>query len=412
MKGVPIVDNMNNGRSLNELCDTIIWCMTVALMVSFSIFETNDMGKYVYLTLVLGIFALDVFKNRMKVSFRLNHYHLITMSFAIFVFLSSIWAIDRTYTMRRWSTTIETTLCMYIVYMHYQKAGTEDRLINVLKWSGYILALYSIAFYGFNNIRNAIALGDRVGNEFANINGIGMLASVSIVLTYSQIQAKKISFSMVFVIPAILMVVVSGSKKAFLELAGGVILLSMHRIVFLSKNPIKAVVKLVATVVMFVVAILIIAQLPFMKSVMGRMDTFLNLFTGSGSVDESTIRRVRFIQIGLEQFIKTPIGGIGIGNSPFIIGRDTYLHNNYIELLACGGLIGTLVFYVPYIWLMWKMITKTEKNETDFICLTLLILQLIMDFAQVSYFSKDTFFFMVLYSLNVQRRRPRMVIST
>ena len=136
-----------------------------------------------------------------------------------------------------------------------------------------------------------------------------------------------------------------------------------------------------------------------MKSVVSRMDIFLDMFSSGGTSDYSTLNRLEFIRIGIGQFIKTPILGIGIGNSPVIIGRETYLHSNYVELLACGGLLGTIVYYAPYFYLLKRFLRVREKDYSIKVAITMLITQLILDMAQVTYFSKETYIFLMLYCM-------------
>ena len=144
-------------------------------------------------------------------------------------------------------------------------------------------------------------------------------------------------------------------------------------------------------------------SIPAFRPVTERLLQTLNQFTGQGRVDESTMRRAWFIEIGLEQFFKTPIQGIGIGNSLFIIGRDTYLHNNYIEILACGGILGIVTFYSSYLCCFKRLMSGMKKyDEITVLCVTFFILQLLMDFMQVSYFAKDTYFYFMIFFLQVK----------
>ena len=173
-----------------------------------------------------------------------------------------------------------------------------------------------------------------------------------------------------------------------------------------SVKPIETVFKFFAVCLLSVAVVVIIWSIPTFSPVTERLSQTLNQFTGKGAVDESTVRRAWFIEIGLKQFLKTPIQGIGIGNSLFIIGRNTYLHNNYVEILACGGILGILTFYSSYLY-CGPTILKSIRNydEITVLCVTFFVLQLVMDFMQVSYFSKDTFFYFMIFFLQTKRLR-------
>lgn len=380
--------------------------LTTLWLVSFTVFETQSWGKYVYLGLSIVIFMLGAVKNHMKVLIRIEPLHLCTIAFLIFGFASMIWAIDGLYTVNRMSTVARTLICIFIVYTCYQKDDDATRLLDCVMWAGYIVALYAIKFYGLARIRSLVAAGNRIDNAFTNVNAIGMMASYSFVITFSKIANKHLTWGLILSLPALLMVVASGSRKAFIVLVVGVFFVYFAKTLSKSRNPIETIFKFVAVCFAGIAFIGIIWVIPAFKPITERMVQTINQFTGNGIVDESTIRRANFIRIGLEQFLKTPLLGIGIGNSLFLIGRNTYLHNNYVELLACGGMIGSICFYGSYIYcLKWLLRGLAKYDEISVLCCIFLVLQLIMDFMQVSYFSKDTYFYFMIFFLQAKRIR-------
>ena len=140
------------------------------------------------------------------------------------------------------------------------------------------------------------------------------------------------------------------------------------------------------------------STLPMFEGVMSRMESLTNLLKGSGKYDQSAWLRQRFIEIGMSQFYIHPIKGIGISSSGAILanlmGDDTYFHNNYVELLACGGLIGTVIYY-KYLFLFDKKILKNKHNKDVYynFCIILIILLLFMEYASVTYFLKHNILF-------------------
>lgn len=394
------------GKTKDSFIDKLIVTLTTFWLVSFTIFSTETWGKYIYLLLAIAIFMLGALKNGWKVCIAIEPFHLYTLLFLAYGFASYLWAIDGGYTKRRMSTVAQTLICMYLVYTYYRKDKNSNRLLDCVMWAGYIVALYAIYYYGLDRIRALVEAGDRIDNEFTNVNAIGMMAAYSLIITFSKLINKQRSLSFLFSLPALLMVIASGSRKAFIVLVFGTFFIYMARTVSRSSNPAETLFKFFAVCAVGIAAIIIIWSIPVFKPVTERLLQTLNQFTGSGKVDESTIRRAWFIEIGLEQFLKTPIQGIGIGNSLFIIGRNTYLHNNYIELLACGGILGIVAFYSSYFYcLRWLICGMKKYDEITVLCFTIFILQLIMDFMQVSYFSKDTFFYFMIFFLQAKDSR-------
>lgn len=390
----------------DSFIDKIIIFLTTLWLVSFTVFSTETWGKYVYLVLAGTIFILGAFRNGFKVDITVEPFHLCTMLFLLYGFTSYLWAIDGTYTIKRMTTVVQTLLCMYLVYTYYRNDKNSKRLLDCVMWAGYLVAMYAIYYYGLATIRALVQAGNRIDNEFANVNAIGMMAAYSLIITFSKIINKHLSLSLIFALPALLMVIASGSRKAFIILICGMFFVYLTKSMSSSVKPIETVFKFFAVCLLSVAVVVIIWSIPTFSPVTERLSQTLNQFTGKGAVDESTVRRAWFIEIGLKQFLKTPIQGIGIGNSLFIIGRNTYLHNNYVEILACGGILGILTFYSSYLY-CGPTILKSIRNydEITVLCVTFFVLQLVMDFMQVSYFSKDTFFYFMIFFLQTKRLR-------
>ena len=133
-------------------------------------------------------------------------------------------------------------------------------------------------------------------------------------------------------------------------------------------------------------------------------------FIGEGTVDNSTQLRQEFIQIGIRQFKETPIFGIGMGSSYVLTkmytGHSTYLHNNFVEMLASGGILGFVVFYSMHAYVLYQLWKKRHKNDplTD-VCLTLLLIYILADYGTVSYYTKETYFLFMICFLQAETNR-------
>jgi len=120
------------------------------------------------------------------------------------------------------------------------------------------------------------------------------------------------------------------------------------------------------------------------------------------------------VEIGLKTFLDHPLFGIGIGNSRELtvvyLGWETYLHNNFVELLASGGIVGFLLYYAMYLYLIsvfWRC--RKQYNEEYAICLTLLLVLLVLDFGRVSYYTKTQYVFLMVMFLETDVLRKGTV---
>ena len=135
------------------------------------------------------------------------------------------------------------------------------------------------------------------------------------------------------------------------------------------------------------------------------MESMIEYYIGSerGKVNHSTQIRNEMKKLGVEWWMKRPILGIGIGN-PHILAEkyidfDAYLHDNYVELLCGGGVVGTLLYYVMHVYCVRRLF---QLRENDFSLFSLAIvwcaLILVMDYGMVTYYSKlDAFYIMTIF---------------
>lgn len=89
------------------------------------------------------------------------------------------------------------------------------------------------------------------------------------------------------------------------------------------------------------------------------MEGVINAVFGNGKVDSSTIKRSNLRALGIEWFLKHPFAGIGIANPHILTNQyyafDAYLHDNFVELLCGGGIIGFSLYYSMYVYLFLQL---------------------------------------------------------
>jgi len=104
---------------------------------------------------------------------------------------------------------------------------------------------------------------------------------------------------------------------------------------------------------------------------------------GSGS----TYVRMDLINIGIEVFLRKPITGHGLGSFQFLNKYHGYAHNTYVELLACTGLIGTVLYYAMPVFLLIKTTAvRMAKDKRITIFLLFMLVQLFQDIGAVRFY--------------------------
>lgn len=386
---------------VHKLLERIMWLITAFLLASFTIFD-----KTVYISLIIAgitviLLLLDSISNDFRISIKLSGFHLWGFGFAAYCLLSSLWAVNPGYSFSKGLTIIQIIVCMSVLYNHYCKDFQLKPLLSILEYSGYMIALYYISFFGLSSIKSSLFLGSRMENAFANANTIGMACAVSLVVYvyFALYESQRNLIKLPFVIVTTVVIAVTASRTALLGFIIGCFCLFFFR--FATKNIIMTFLRWIAICILLCGLLFLAISLDLFHSLNYRMEGLLALFTGNGSIDHSSWLRLQFIKIGIEQFLETPLFGIGIDNARLLLmehfGYTTYLHNNYVELLASGGLVGTGLFYSIYIYILLNLKRIWYKHASELaVVLSIMIMLLIMDFGGISYYSKMKYFYLMV----------------
>lgn len=387
----------------------IVNAIMIMLLSAFTIFTTYSWGRYVMLVCIASVFMIDVIDKRLIYKCIFGKYFIMLAVFAIYVLLSAVWAEDYSDSISMGKTLIE-ILFMIFVLNNYYDSNTESvkELLNIIKWSSYIIVIYSICYYGIDGLAILLAEDIRMDNTYANVNTIGMFSAVGILIQVDEVlRDKKISLISLLCIPSIILLAVTQSRKAFVILLVGI------TIIFLLKNENskdirKSVLKLIISIVVLAILIRLLLSFSVFSGMMNRMEGLIAGITGTGRVDGSTRLRNKMVALGWRHFLETPIFGMGVGSSHLLaakyLGRDEYLHNNFIELLSGGGIVGFFIYYSMYIYLFWNFWKyRKYKNREYNICFTIMTVFFAMDYGRVSYYSKMTYVYFLLYFLEVEK---------
>ena len=398
--------------SLRRVATTLIFVFTTALFLFFVLFDTYTWGKYAFLGLSTCIFIIGCGINHGKISLRFTPYVAMNVLFICFALLSSIWAISASDTVIMVRTLMRIFICAYMVYITYLNTSELDEtiLLKSVMWAGYIISIYALFFYGLDTI---IAAGSssslRVDNEFANVNTIGLACALSCVIqiNFKYLRPKDHLFpSALLMVPSVIVVAATQSRKALVFLIVGVLGYAFVKAQKSQKSILIKGFKALLGILILAFVLYWILQLEVFDGIRERMESMLNAVLGSGQADHSTIVRKNLRALGIEWFLRYPIGGIGIANPHILANQyyafDAYLHDNFVELLCGGGIIGFCLYYAMYVYLfsqLWRY-RKVDKQRAAFFALWL-GLMLIMNYGMVTYYSKSQNFYLMIHFVNV-----------
>lgn len=397
--------------STDKVFNAIQWLITMFMIASFLLFDSYTWGKYSYIVCAVLIILITAIKNGGRIRICLDPYILILAIFSLFSALTSIWAITPSDTLQMTRTLLRTLGCFALVYWAYMDDDDPCRIITAIVFASYIVALYSIAVYGFEKI---VSASDDIlsAESFANINSISLFLSFGIICELYIILFRGFKWHSLISVLSVVIIAASRTRKSIIFLTLGIVLLLLFRF-SKSKSVGYKVLKIVSILIIAFSVIYIASQLPIFEGVNIRLEQMLNTFLGKGKMDTSSLMRNDLIDLGLFCFSQKPLTGIGIACTHSYAWTnlyfDSYLHNNYVELLAGGGIFAFLIFYSMYIYLFYGFfkIRRTNPEWFSFGIVTT-VLMLLMDFGRVSYYSKPVLFELMMLFLvvkNLTRRK-------
>jgi len=401
--------------SLRSVIEKIIWVLMTFLFASFLIFDRTVGGRYAFFAATILIVVLSAIANKGVLSIRLHPYHLFFLLFTAYVGLSSLWAMRSSDALYKASTLFQIFACASMVIIHFDKTTSMRPLYLAVMWSGYFVTIYSIFVYGLDTML-ASAQDIRLENEFTNINSIAMAAAISCMFQWNELLHKRSIWSSVFMIPAVVLITATQSRKAFVLLVAGILLVYIVKTMG-QKGFVKKLFKLVLYCALLFVGLMLLFRLPIFSGSLERMEQLLNFWSNEGQTDHSTIMRNNMMELGIEWFKKYPIAGVGMGNPHILAARylrfDAYLHNNFVELLCGGGIIGFVLYYAMYAYLAYTIFKyRNADRESAFLSLIWLGLMLIMNYGMVTYYSKLQWYYLAIHFINVDylKRKHREMI--
>lgn len=400
--------------SLNKLAENLIWLLTVFILTTYIVFEMKAWGRYAYFGASVSIALLSAFLHKGRITIKMVPMYGFMLMFIAYTALSAVWAINPGDAITKAVTLFSILLCNMMLYVHYQYQSDVEKLLRAVMWAGYLVTIYAIVFYGLD----AIILATRGGfieNEFSNINTIGMTAATACIIQVHEFQYKKSRKSVVLMIPCVVVIAATQSRKALLLL-----LLGMSLVYFLkqreSHNFYNQITKGVFTVTISIGILIVLYNLPIFEGVRNRVDRMILGFLGKTGADSSTLLRRSMINLGWEWFLKYPVGGVGMGNPHILsaeyLSANTYLHNNYVELLCGGGMFGFCIYYSMHIYILRELwIYRNADRKMFEMCFVWLCLILILDYGMVSYYSKSDWFELLIHFINVANLKQKAKIN-
>lgn len=226
---------------------------------------------------------------------------------------------------------------VYLVLALDRVRRRDLRFLQVWVWSSVTVAVLAclslfVQIPGYAPFSEWRATGSF---EDPNLLGAYLLCSLGLVIAYNRMRGTSPMGSNVIAI--LLGVIATGSRAAMLVLAAGIVIAFVGGIARSGRVDIPSVISAIAAVVTSPL------WLPFVLSAGGRGEFSL--------ADDS---RFEYWQLGIDEFVGSPLLGVGYGQFPLLVAeylnQDSYfvMHNTFLSFFVETGIIGGVLVLGGY----------------------------------------------------------------
>lgn len=366
----------------------------VLFLFSSICMASTKIGKILQLFSTILMLTLIII-NKPKITF----FNILEMFFAIYVFFQVFLdiAVMKSDSLQTVGTILYNLffLIAIINYCLYRK--DNKKIINIYAKTTLIcliiLALlnyHTILSYRFNsrNIISILGLELIGGHSSTSLAIIAAIPSFFLILLSEKYELKK---SIIIAIFLMFFAILTGTRKTLL-----IFILTFLITLPLNNNKISimSLLKIIIRIVIITVpTIFIIFKVPFIYNRIGtRIENVIYIIKNNENNDDASIRdRERMKLKAVQLYKERPIYGWGMDY--FRASKQNnlgyYSHNNFLELLSGAGIVGFIIYYIKYLYLLLitiKMMNKDKEKRTIwFNCLCFLICMTIIEYWQVTY---------------------------
>ena len=387
--------------NLNQLLEGsfTLYVITLYLFVDWT--EYNVISQICFLIFA----ALAVLKILICRRIYLHANFWLALSFVLFCFTSVFWSVSVPDALQTSVTLAQVFLLSVLVYHSFYDTGRLDVIIRAFYIAGLCMTAYAIFLYTpsaiFYALKNGIRLGAQVNNA---TNSFGMYCATTVLFSFYYFLYKRQKRYLLLAVFPFLLAMARGTRKALVIIAMGIFLL------IVLKNGFQNVYRTLLILAVVGVLFYLLLQLPLFEMMRLRMIEMFSTLFGQDKVDASTLLREKYIKIAMAGFREKPLLGYGINNFRALlasqIGRDTYAHNNFAELLCDTGIVGFALYYSMYAYSIAVLFRRLkEKDPVRTIVFLFLLITVMIDYGGVTYYDKTTWIYFALGFLACSGRR-------
>lgn len=313
--------------------------------------------------------------------------------FVVYSFLSALWSYDYSTTVNQVVILVKFFFVSFILINCLRSRELLEWAFKILMFSSLIFGLLYIYQIDLSMI-GAYRLTDFADNDdgLPNLNLVSIpVAFAFVYFLFCYLKDKKYIYIILSVI-CMLIVFLLGSRKSIISSVLGIFFLSL-------KVSGKKKMKIILFCFLLILLIPFFIPTDYLDFVLDRLMQLANI-NQNVLLDESDLVRKQLFSNGIDYFIQRPLTGYGFYNFSKLFqldyGAAIYSHNNFIETLVGGGIIGFLLYYLLYYKIISNLHIRKHLFNEYYIFLSFTIIMLFNQIGIVLLLDRYTWIFISL----------------
>lgn len=399
--------NMNYTKKIDKLFDKYFEIITIFYIIAIYCFENNvyaNIWNIIQVLFIITSFSYILIKGKLYFN-TYNIWNFMIISISLLVTLCAF-NIDISFSVSR---TLISILISNILIIQYLKKDITKlyKICNAIIVGAVLKSLIMIPgtienFYllskqdGYINLRLGLGTSENPNIIAMNL-GIAFIMLLFLKKDNTIFKNKLIYLMSISIIG--IGIILTGSRKVLYTIVLAMIINSLS-------NNNKRLIKIIITPVIIIIMYQAIIDIPILYESIGKR---IVLSQDNKNISKSDETRKDLIKEGIDLVLKRPFG-YGLNNSLYVTSSKMYTHNNYIEVLVCFGIIGFVLYYSIYIYLL-KLLYRFRKNEFAMLFLVLIVSIMVMEIGQVTYMYKVTHLILLISSSYISIQHSNKYIA-
>ena len=335
-------------------------------------------------------FGITFLDNSGEISFRtIDKQYIIWWTLFVFYFLISyFWGANKETFIAMMISIIQVAVVGFTILQYAKSKEHVDNLLNVSIIACVVLSVRFVIQVPVSAISTG-RIGRYLGTAYGN-DGAAMVLCYGSLLALVQSQRTKRIIALL-IIPFMIFALLTGTKLCIITFLVG----TLCMLLFSSHSINKMIIIMIFVFVVLYLGFRLLMSIPVFYNTIGfRIESLFDVLSNGvkkKNYYNSSEARYLLIEYGLEMFKEKPIFGTGLDSYRLLTPLSGYYaHNNFIELLVDGGIVGFGLYYWFPCLIIISLISNLKANKQLAYPLAIMIAVLVSDIATISFNHEKT----------------------